>query len=152
MPVALDLDAIAVGIAARFAPGALTAPTGYSTVRQSSATPIAQIGVTPVVLVTIDAGTFEDGNGTRIGEHAFFVRFYLDQVNDTERSEVALRKWASVLIDQMKGAVQLGGITFVTRAVVESYKVGMLLHGNLTYAGIEIVVAVTTSDSWLPVA
>ena len=145
-----DLDAIAVAIAARFAPGQLTAPVGYATIRASTANPIAQITVTPVVMVTANEGEFDTGNGTRMGLQSWWVRFYLDQVGDTERAEVALRKWATVLIDQLKASVQLGGT--VARATVDSYKIGILTTLGGDYWGIELVVSTTTTEGWAAVA
>ena len=144
--MALDFDAIATAIAARYAAGQLTAPTGYATIRSSTANPPGAIGPTPAVVVSIADGDFEAGNGTRQGSQRWFVRFYLDQTSDLERTEPALRKWLNVLAYQHLASVQLGGTVAVVR--LESFRVGILAYGGVDYTGIELTVSTTTVESW----
>lgn len=145
-----DYDAIAAAIAARFAAGALTAPTGYATIRSSTANPPGAIGPTPAVVVSIDQGQFVTGNSTRTGAQSWFVRFYFDQTSDLERTEPALRKWLTVLRDQLKGATQLAGL--VDLAVIQSFRVGILAYGGVDYTGIELTVHTATSEGWVATA
>jgi hypothetical protein len=144
--MALDFDAIGTAIAGRFLAAQLTAPTGYATIRSSTANPPGMIGPTPCVITTIADGTFETGNGSRQGEQDWHVRFYLDQTSDLERSEVALRKWLGVLVDQLKASAQLGGS--VQLALIRSFKVGILAYAGIDYAGIEFAVRTTTTEGW----
>lgn len=142
-----DYDTIAAAIAARFLAGALTAPTGYATIRSSTANAPGAIGPTPAVVVSIDQGQFVTGNTTRTGAQSWFVRFYFDQTSDLERTEPALRKWLTVLRDQLKAATQLAGI--VDLCVIQSFKVGVLAYGGMDYTGIELVVHTATSEGWV---
>jgi hypothetical protein len=152
----IDINGIAAAIASRFNAVALTAPAGYATIRNSTANPPASITTTPTVIVTANGGEFDTGNGDRqsAGDGlTFWVRLYLDQVGDTERAEVALRKWASVLIYQLRGATQLGGaFPEVTRATINSYKIGILTYSQTEFFGIEMAVSVQTAEGWLAVA
>jgi hypothetical protein len=149
--MALDLDGIAGAIAARYAAGQLTAPTGYATIRSSTANPPGAIGPTPAVVVSISDGAFPiENNGTRVGEQRWFVRFYLDQSSDLERAEPALRKWLSVLLYQHQSGIQLGGLVVIVR--IESFKVGILPYGGVDYTGIELAVHTATSEAWSPTA
>ena len=145
-----DYDTIATAIAARFAAAALTAPAGYATVRSSTANPPGAIGPTPAVVVSIDQGEFVTGNTTRTGAQSWFVRFYFDQTSDLERTEPALRKWLTVLRDQLKAATQLAGI--VDLAVLHSFKVGILAYGGVDYTGLELVIHTATSEGWVATA
>lgn len=155
--MAIDIDGIAVAIAARFAAGALTAPVGYATIRNSTANPPAAITTTPTVIVTANGGEFDKpyGGDRQSGESGltYWVRFYLDQVGDTERAEVALRKWASVFIYQLRGAGQLGGaFPEVVRVTLDTYKIGILTYAQAEYFGIEMTVTVQTAEPWAAVA
>jgi len=141
-----DYEAIAVALAARFAAAALTPPAGYATVRSSTANAPGAIGPTPAVVVSLDQGEFVTGNSTRKGAQSWFVRFYFDQTSDLERTEPALRKWATVLRDQLKGAAQLVGI--IDLAVIASFRLGILAYGGVDYTGIELTVHTATSEGW----
>lgn len=145
-----DYDAIAAAIAGRFLAAQLTAPTGYATIRSSTANAPGAIGPTPAVVVSLDQGIFETGNSTRKGEQSWFVRFYFDQTSDLERTEPAIRKWLTVLRDQLKASAQLGGI--VDRVVLFSFRIGILAYGGVDYAGAELVVQTATSEGWVATA
>lgn len=148
----MDVDAIATALAGRFASGAVTPPAGYGNVRSSTADLPNQISATPAVLVFADSGVFATGNGTRTGESTYTVRFYFAPTLDGTREQAALRKWATVLVDQLRGAVQLGGLAGVTRATVDAWSIGILRYGTVDYAGIELGVTVGTSEAWAAVA
>jgi hypothetical protein len=142
----LDLNATAIAIAARYAPGQLTAPTGLNTIRSSVAAPPGAIGPTPCVVVTPEQGQFETGNGTRTGIQEWWVRFYLDQTSDLERSLPALLKWLSVLMYQHLTSTTLGGT--VAWVKLFSYRVGILVYGGVDYTGIELTVHTATNEPW----
>lgn len=146
-----DFDAMAVALAARFAPAAVTPPTGgYVNIRSSSAYPTAALGPLPAVLVVPLEGEFVSGNAKREGGHTFAVRFYFSQTGTPEKDMKALLKWLTVLVDQTKAAVQLGGI--VDMALVTDWRVGMLSFGEQDYSGIELSVRIVAHESWVAVA
>lgn len=144
--MALDFDGIANALAARFLAAQLTAPTGYATIRSSTANPPGAIGPTPCVIVTIAEGGFETGQGTRTGSQSWFVRFYFDQTGDLERAEVGLRKWLGVLVNQLLTTTQLGGLVVVAR--IMSWRVGVLTYAVTDHSGIEMTVETETSEPW----
>jgi hypothetical protein len=146
----MDFDASAIALAARFAPAQVTPPTGYDNVRVSTADLPGQMTPLPTMLVFLDSGDFRTGNGTRQGGHDWLARFYYNQTGDLERDMVALRKWAGVLVDQLKLSVQLGGI--VTSARVMSYQIGVLRYAGIDYSGIELRVHVVTDEGWAAAA
>jgi hypothetical protein len=147
-----DFDAIGVALAARFAPAAVTPPVGgYVNIRSSSAYPTAVLGPLPCILVIPTEGEFTGhGSGKREGTHRFAVRFYFSQTGTPEKEMKALLKWLTVLVDQTKAAVQLGGT--VEYALVETWRVGKLEFGGQDYAGIELMVHVEDHESWIAVA
>lgn len=141
-----DFGAIASALAARFAAGAMTAPTGYRAIRMATHQLPNQMPPLPCVLVFPDSGEWRTGMGTRQGGHGFTVRFYYDQVGDLTRAQTGLLAWLSVLADQLKGAVQLGGT--VTRASIDSWSMGTMTYGGVDYTGIEFKVHVVTDEAW----
>ena len=148
----MDFDLIAGALAARFAPGAVTPPAGYQNIRKATADLPQAISAVPIVLVFPDAGAFETGNSSRDGLHRFIVRFYFGVARNLARETNALRKWATVLVDQLKtgGGVQLGGVGGAQQAVVVDWRIGEMPYGRQTYAGIELGVNVTTGEGWVP--
>lgn len=146
-----DFDAIGVALAARYAPAAVTPPAGgYVNIRSSSAYPTAALGPLPCVLVLPFEGTFVSGNGKREGHLDWKVRFYFSQTGTPEKDMKALLKWLTVLVDQTKAAVQLGGT--VATALVMDYLVGKLTFGDQDYSGIELTVHTEAHESWSPTA
>lgn len=145
-----DFDAITVALAARFITPALTAPAGYVTVRVATGDLPGELPPLPTVLVFPEQGTFVHSAGKRDSTHSFLVRFYYNQIGDPTRDMVALRKWLAVLVNQLQGAVQLGGI--VTMAHVASYRVGEMSYGGIEYSGVELSVSVNVNEPWAPVA
>jgi hypothetical protein len=147
----MDFDAQAVALAARFAPAAVTPPAGgYLNIRSSSPYPTAALGPLPCVLVLPDTGDFVSGNGKREGSLDWKVRFYFSQTGTPEKDMKALLKWLTVLVDQLKAAVQLGGT--VDLALVMGYMVGKLTFGDQDYSGIELTVHTEVHEAWLATA
>src|SRR5678815_689158 len=146
-----DFDAVAVALAARFAPAAVSPPAGgYVNVRSSSAYPTAALGPLPCVLVVADEGDFISGNGKREAGSEWLVRFYFSQTGTPEKDQKALLKWLTVLVDQTKAAFQLGGT--VASAPVMGYRVGLLRFGEQDYSGIELTVHTEVHEAWLATA
>lgn len=143
-----DFDAITTAIAARFSAANVTPPTGYDNVKISTGDLPTQMLPTPAVLVFPDDGTFTHSAGKRDGVGTWLVRFYYNQTGDLERDTVALRKWLTVLVDQLRLASQLAGI--VTQAKVLGWKVGTLRYADIDYSGIELSVMINTNEPWSP--
>jgi hypothetical protein len=149
-PFGVNFDAITTAIAARFAAAQVTPPTGLTNVRSSTGDGANNLSALPSVIVTPVSGAFDTGNGTRTAAHEFVVRFYLAQyaLGDVSRDLPRLRQWLTVLVDQLRASVQLGGT--VTRAVITSWRLGVLTYAGSDYSGLEIGVRVVTDESWLP--
>jgi hypothetical protein len=145
-----DFDPITTALAGRFAAAVVTPPPGYDNVRVSTGNLPEQMTPLPSVYVFPDHGSFDTGQGIRTGDHDYFVRFYFNQTGDTERDMVALRKWLTVLVDQLKEATQLGGIVSVAR--VDTWQLGILNYAGKTYSGIELGVHIRTDEGWAAVA
>lgn len=142
---------VATALAARYAAGAMTAPTGYTPMRVATADLPGQMTPLPTALVFLDAGEFQrSGNSTRMGSHDWFVRFYYNQAGDLARDQVALRAWAEVLIDQLRDATQLGGLVDLAR--VDGYTFGILRYADVEYTGIELRVHIVMTEGWAAVA
>ncbi|HKV68919.1 MAG TPA: hypothetical protein VJN72_12590 [Gaiellales bacterium] len=145
-----DFDAINTALAARFAAAAITPPTGYDNVKISTGDlPTAMLPL-PAVLVFPQSGDFTHYPGKRDSIHEYVVRFYYNQAGDLERDMAALRKWLTVLVDQLKLSTQLSGN--VTLATVDSWTVGILEYTPNTYTGIELTCHVVVNEAWAAVA
>ena len=143
-----DFDAISAAIVLRYAPAQVTPPAGLTNIRSSTGDAPNQLGPLPAVIVVPVQGTFTGGASERLGEHDFLVRFYLAQaaLADFSRDLPALRKWLTVLADQLKASTQLGGI--VAAARVTTWKLGVMRYADADYSGIELGAHVTTSEGW----
>lgn len=148
-----DFDLLTTTIAARYAPGVVTPPAGLPNLRRSTADPPNRLGLLPLVIVFPDSGRFETGQGEKRGGHDFVVRFYYKVATDLPRDMPALRKWLTVLVDQLKASVQLGGAVptlDVVRAM--EWRIRLLPYAGKLYAGIELVCHATTSEGWAATA
>lgn len=145
-----DIDAISSAIAARYAPGLITPPSGLQNIREATADLPQALGKMPIVLVFPPSGEFKVGNGTRIGTHRWTVRFYFGLTRNLERELKACGRWATVLIDVHGTSAMLGGLVTVLRTV--RYTIGRLDYASKTYTGIELALDVTTTEGWTPSA
>lgn len=144
-----DLGLIAEAVAARYAPAALPSPpAGAKRIRSSSANLPNAIPATPAILVFTDQGTFEAGAGTRLGAADYLVRLYYDKHldGDLERDSEAIRDWMTLLVDQHKAQLQLGGLVVAVRTM--AWRIGILPYGGLSYTGAELRVRTVTSEPW----
>lgn len=142
-------DTIGDAIAARFAAAQVTPPAGLTNVRSSTADPPSALsGALPCVVVVPLAVDFRTGNGSRFGSMSWTVNFYLAEraLADLARDVSALRRWLGVLVDQLRGSVQLGGL--VARATIDGATIGLLTYAGNTYSGISIDVTVITTEGW----
>lgn len=151
-----DYDAIANAVAGRFAAAQLTAPAGYTTIRLATADAPNQLGPLPCVIVFPESGQFDYSAGHRNGMSTFVVRFYYSQTDDLTRESPALRKWLTVLADQLRDAAKLGGLTSgtweVAVAMLTAWKLGVMQYAGQDYSGIELTVTVTVNEGWAAVA
>jgi hypothetical protein len=153
-------DSINTALVARFA--ATAAPAGgYDSIRVATGDLPGQMTPLPTVLVFPVSGIYDQkAAGKRDSTNMFTVRFYYNQTGDAERDFIALRKWLDVLSDQLAGSVQLGGLTWssgtrqgeVTRAKVDSWKIGVLTYAGVQYSGIELEVSVLVNETLAMVA
>lgn len=146
-----DFKAIADAIATRFSSANVTAPSGATNVRVSSASLPDAITAEPTVLVfPVETADFDFESSTRTGVARFPVRFYIYRVRDTSRNAVLLNNWATVLYGQLDGKVQLGLGSYVAYSVIKSFGVGPLTYGEgdsaVRFHGIEFSVEVHLAE------
>lgn len=146
--MAVDFDAIGTGIAARYAPGVVTPPAGLGNIRRSSIDLPNRLTVLPQVLVIPDQGELAPGNGTRLSEADFLVRFYFSVTKDLPRETNACRKWLGILIDQIRvgEVVGVGAPLAVIR--VRRWRLGILPYARSDYTGVELSLRATLSEAW----
>ena len=143
----MDLAAIAAGLAARYAPAAVTPPTGRTNVTLSTATPPNNLATTPAVVVWPQSGDVTVLSGRMAGEHEFAVSFYYaKREGDIPREAAALQAWLGVLLGQTFGALKLG-VTGVLKAIPLRWEIGQLTYGGDSYDGITITVHVWTEET-----
>jgi hypothetical protein len=146
-----DMDAIAVALALRFDPAAALPPAGYDPIRLSTGDLPGQMTPLPTVLVFPSSGSIGyPAAGDRAGEHVFLVRFYYSQTGDLERDMVALRRWLTVLLDRLLGAVQLAGVVHLAQIV--GWTIGVFPYAGQEYTGIELAVSIGTNDHYTPIS
>lgn len=144
-----DFDAIGTALAARFAPGVVTPPTGLQNIRRSLIDLPNQLTMFPTVLVFPDAGELAEGNGSRLSTAEFLVRFYFARTTNLPRETNQCRKWLGVLLDQLAVGANLSG-TPVQVARVMRWKIGVMPYGRrgVDYTGIELGVRCTLFEAW----
>lgn len=156
-----DFDAINTALVARFSAAQTTPPAGYDPIRVATGDLPGAMTPLPTVLVFPESGSMDQRmGGKRDSTSLFTVRFYYNQTGDAERDFPGLRLWLGVLCDQLRGAVQLGGLTWtsgvrvgeVTRAIVTGWKIGVLTYAGVQYTGIELSVSVLVNESLTMVA
>lgn len=144
----MDFTAITNGLAARYAPAAVSPPSGRANITQSVGQPPNNIPNTPYVIVWPSSGSLTYGPSRRYGEHEFLVTFYYGRSEgDLTREAAALQDWLGVLLDQTHGAMMLGLSPTVLKALPIRWEIGTLEYGGVTYDGITITVHVWTADN-----
>lgn len=141
--MAVDFNAIAQAIAARFSATNITPPTGEQDIRLSTEALPQALNVEPAVLVFPPSSiSFGYGPSIRKGMAEYPVRFYIYQVRDNARNATLINKWLSSLYAQLDGQVHLGLSSYVTHAVVRTIAAGPLSYAGAEYHGIELTVEV----------
>jgi hypothetical protein len=110
--------------------------------------------MTPLPTVLVFPSEGEIGPPTtgarRDSDSTFVVRFYYNQTGDLPRDTVALRKWLTILLTRLDGAVQLGGT--VTLARITGWRLDILSYAGLEYTGIELTINVHNEEAVTVVA
>ena len=146
--MALDLKAIADALAALYAPGVVTPPTGYPNIIASTATPPNALPQSPYVVVWATSGEITYNPGQRRGEHEFTVDFhYAKHEGDIPRASAALLSWLGVLLNCLHGQMMLGLAPIVMKAVVVSYSFGAISYAGVVFDGITLTVRVWTQEA-----
>jgi hypothetical protein len=143
-----DFDGILTALAGRYLAAQVTPPAGgYVNIRSSTGDLPDELGPLPCVVVILDGGTFDQGNQTRLAQHDFLVRFYFAETTDITRQMVALRKWLTGLVDQLRTSTNLSGT--VVRAAVTEWRAGVMKYAGRDYSGLELKVHAVTSEPWV---
>jgi len=143
-----DFGAIADAIAARYTDAVVVQPAGADPIRDSTANLPNALGALPTVLVFPDLGTFEQGNGTRLGGSDWLVRLYYSELasGDLERDTAILLDYLTVLADQHRTLATLGGTVTIVRTM--GWRVGVLKYAGKLFAGLELRVHAVTTEGW----
>lgn len=146
-----DYLAIADNLAGRFAPAALPGtPTDAQPLRDATARLPGQV-LDRTILVFPDQGEFGiPSSGTRMGGSDWAVRLYYAQAaaGSLEANTRDLLRWLTVLVDQLRTDLDLGGTVVVAR--VMGWRVGLLRYGGAEFDGLELQVHTVTSEAWTP--
>jgi hypothetical protein len=149
--MSIDVDAITVALAGRFAPAQVAPPAGYTNIQGSFAYGPPAAAQLPLVVVNPpESGRMTFGGQERAAVHEFTVDVFLEGMADPARTAEATSKWLSVLLDQLIIAgAQLAGL--VALAWIGRYETGELEYGGEPYPGIRLYVSITTTDGIAPV-
>ena len=147
----MNLLTVADGLAARFAPGVVTPPSGLKNITAATSRPPNAIPNAPFVVAWPVRGDITIPPGSREGEHEFSVIFYLAKSDgETPHQYVALMSWLGVLLGQLDGQMQLGVVPStwsVKKAEIMSWEIGVHVYAGDTYEGITLTVHVWTVDT-----
>jgi hypothetical protein len=148
-PTPIDFDLIGTGIAARYAPGQVTPPAGLGNIRVATSDLPNALTVLPAVTVMPDKGSLSPGNGSRLTEADYLVRFHYSVARNLARDMNACRKWLGILIDQLRVGETVGASsTGVAVVRVLTFAIRDLPYGSRTYYGIELGVRATITSGW----
>lgn len=143
----MDLSAIATALAARYAAGNVTPPTGRSNITLATATPPNKLAASPAVVVWPQSGDLTIESGQMKGIHDFTVSFYYARrEGDVPRESAALLAWVGVLLGQTFGQTKLGLAPGVDKAIPVRWEIGTLDYAGDSFDGISITVRVWTTD------
>jgi hypothetical protein len=133
---------LANGLAARYAPGTLTPPTGYPPVRASTAALPNNIPTSPWVLVSLPGGELVLGSGEINHTLNFHVLFhYAKASGDVGRDMTAMLAWLGVLLAATWADMDIG-VTGVRKAYPTTYELVTFTYGGDEYYGWDITVVV----------
>lgn len=146
----MDYKALSDALAARYAPGVVTPPTGYANIVASTAQPPNAIPRSPYVIVWPNKGALIVAPDMVYGRpQEFLVNFYYAKHEaDLPREEAALQSWLGVLLGQTFPAMTLNwtGAGTVLKAIPVSWEIGALDYAGIIYDGITITVHIFTEE------
>jgi hypothetical protein len=146
----VNITAIASAVADRFAPSAITPPSGYTD--PGTATHLMPNAITtlPTCVVFPPEGDFSYQAFKRTGDLTFPVRWYVGDASDLPRATQAMYDWAGVLLDQLEAQYDLDQGPAVTHAYVTAYRFGRLPYADREYTGIELTVVAHVQEAFTP--
>lgn len=143
----MNLADIADGLAARFAPGVVTPPTGMKNITSSTPRPPNNIPNTPFVIAWASDGDVTLGAGSVTGTARFNVVFYFAKSDgDIPRQYDALLEWVGILIDQLYGAQKLG-VAGVRKGYVVRWEIGVITYAGVQYEAVSMAVNVDYEEA-----
>lgn len=107
--MSIDLKAICDGLAARFAAGTISTPTGAHTMRTSYAAPPKSAPVVPCVILEVQDGTIIANPGQwnhELNIDAVFL--YSKRQGDTVRQDTERQRWLGNLLAATEAQLKIG--------------------------------------------
>lgn len=132
---------VAAALAAKFASGTLTPPTGYTAVRVATAAIPNAIPVLPCVLVILPDGEIIAGSPNADITLNFHVQFhYGKNTGDLARDMTAMLQWLTVLLFAAWADPTLGlsGSQQVKSAYPADFRLAVFTYGGEEYYGWDI--------------
>ena len=144
----MTLKDICDAIAALYAPGTISTPSGATAIRNSYGQAPHSMPNTPAVVVMPQSGEAVIGSGTWDVTHQIDVQFFLSKApGDVERVETQRQLWIPVLLSATLGQLQLGlGSDNLKSALPTGYEFTTLDYGGDIYDGIVIRLEVIVRD------
>ena len=144
----MNLLTIADALAARFASGVVTPPSGLKNITTATARPPNNIPNTPFVIAWAEGGDLIEGGGQVKGEHNFTITFYHSKAQgDIPRDYVEVLSWVGVLLGQLHGQTQLGLGALVPEAAIMGWALAAPVYAGDTYNAIDLAARVKTRES-----
>lgn len=147
--MAFDFYATCNALAARYAPGTISTPTGEAAMRFALGQSPNDLSATPCVIVSPQDGELVYAAGSKSGEYRVNVNFYLAKASaDFKRLETSRQRWLPVLLAATDGQMQLGqgGSATVQKAIPLTWEFTELPYGGESYDGITIHVTIYTLE------
>jgi hypothetical protein len=133
---------IADALAAKYASGTLTPPSGYGAVRASTARLPNAIPTSPWVLVMLPEGEIVLGSGQLDYSLEYHVWFhYAKHTGDLARDMTAMLSWIGVLTGATWSDMDLG-VTGIRKAYTTGFKLAVFTYGGDEYYGWDLTVIV----------
>ena len=143
----IDFKAMADAIAVRFGPTIVTAPSGETNIRQSTASLPAAVTDEPVVFVFPPTVTFSYGPSARKASAVYPVKFYLyKSTRDMPYNAELLNNWITALYATMDGKTHLGLSTYVDTATMTAVTPGPITYNGTEFHGLSWDVTVGASE------
>jgi len=143
-------DALVIGeaLAAKYASGTLTPPTGYPAVRVSTAKLPNNIPVTPWVLVVLPDGEVQIDSSQQVTLNYHVIFHYGKSSGDTARDMSGMMSWIGLLLAATFSGTTLGvsATQFVKSALPSTFRLTVETYGGDEYYGWDITVTVILRD------